>query len=138
MKLIGDSAIIQINIMGFSNPNSMDEWDQKWLNVEVDIKVSGFAAHFNILLLIDDFTSFKASLEKAIEAQKGEIEFNTLEESVFLKGLITYTGSIEWEGFVMYPVGDGNTLKFKTTSDFNQLESMLREINKDLKKLGKL
>jgi hypothetical protein len=132
MKLIGDSSVIQINILRFSNPSSLNVWDRKWLNAEINIIVHGFTAHFHTQLLIDDFTAFSNSLKNALETQKGEIIFSTLEESVFLKGLITYSGSIEWEGFAMYPVGNGNMLTFKTNSDFNQLEYMLSGINNEL------
>ena len=132
MKILGNNSKLILLILGKSNINSINEWDAKWLRVSVDINLIGFTANFKIELVEDDFKQFFNSLNDVLNKTSKVVEFKTMEESIYLKGQITYSGLIEWEGFVQFPIGDGSTLTFKFESDFLQIENLYDSLKKDL------
>lgn len=42
MELVGDNSKLVLEIIGKSYPNSMNEWDRRWLTVNVIINLIGF------------------------------------------------------------------------------------------------
>jgi hypothetical protein len=128
MEIKGNNALINIEILGKSNPSATNEWDKKWLMVKIKIKLIGFNADFRTEILIDDFLEFLKSIENALNRNDNEFEFKTMEESIYLKGTINHLGSIEWNGFVVHPVGNGNKLIFKFESEHYQLEKIKDEL----------
>jgi hypothetical protein len=132
MELIGNSSHVLIKILKYSNPHSADEWDRKWLNIKVMISLNGFQSNYKTQFLIDDFLAFSNMLKKVIEEKEGEVEFKTLEEAFYMKGTVNYIGKVEWEGFALYPIGEGNKLSFKFESDFSQLDKIKNELENDL------
>jgi len=133
MQLNGDNAVIELNILGQSSPNSREGWDRKWLTVSIKVTLNGFYANFQTELLSDDFIAFIQSLQKALNTLNGEVELTSLEDTLYLKGVINYKGNVEWSGFLVYPAGNGNKLTFKFESDFYQFERIKNELVADLK-----
>lgn len=130
MELKGDNSFINIEVLGKSNPSAINEWDKKWLRVNVFLKLSGFTADFKSEFLIDDFTLFLNSIIRAINKEVKELEFKTMEDSFYLKGVINYLGNVEWSGYAVHPVGDGNKLTFKFESEYYQLEQLRNYLTK--------
>jgi hypothetical protein len=135
MKLVGDNAKLALKILRFSNPTASNEWDKKWLTVVFNLELHGFKTNYESELLIDDFSNFLEAIEGVLDRDAKVLVFNTLEESFQLKGKIDALQNIEWEGFLIYPVGSGNKLEFKCTSDFYQLNRMKDEIKSELNSL---
>ena len=133
MELLGDKSKLNVIIVGKSNPSNLNEWDQKWITVKVKINLIGFTANYKTELLEDDLILFKDSLKSALNKSSDRVELNTLEESIYLEGQITYSGLIEWKGFVQYPIGDGNKLVFNFESDFSQIEKLYNTLDEHLK-----
>lgn len=135
MRLIGDNGTIELGILEQSYTNSEDESDKEWLEINIKIQLNGFRAHFRTQLMRNDFERFIDSLSNVLVTQKGDVEFNTLEESFYLKGSVSYSGNIDWIGSAVYPVGDGNKLIFKLETDFYQLERIKNELIVELSNL---
>ncbi|MGC8825334.1 MAG: WapI family immunity protein [Bacteroidales bacterium] len=129
MELKGDNAFINIDIISKSNPYATNEWDKKWLKVNVVLKLLGFTANFTSEFLIDDFILFLKSIERIINKETIEIEFKTMEDTFYLKGVLNHLGNIEWIGYAVYPVGNGNKLTFKFESEYNQLEYLRDDLS---------
>lgn len=132
MEILGNNSKLCLDILGKSNRNTTNKWDSKWIQVSVDIKLIGFRANFKIELIEDDFKQFFDSLNPVLNNTADLFEFKTLEESIYLRGKISYLGLIEWDGFVQYPIGDGNILSFKFESDLLQIERVYDSLKKDL------
>jgi len=128
MELKGDNAYISIKVHGSSNLSATNEWDKKWLKADVNVKVIGFTADFRSELLIDDFNQFLKTIDEAINKESNEVEFKTMEETFYLKGTVNHLGTLEWIGFAVYPVGDGNKLTFKFESEYLQLERLKTDL----------
>lgn len=132
MEILGNNSKLCLEILGKSNLDTINEWDSKWIRVSVDINLNGFRANFKIELMDDDFRQFFDSLNSVLNKTSDVFEFKTLEESIYLKGKVSYSGLIEWEGSVQYPIGDGNVLSFKFESDYLQIEAVYDSLKKDL------
>jgi len=130
MELKGDNSSISIKVYGKSNPSSENDWDSKWLRVNINIKLIGFTVDFRSEFLTDDFPQFLKSIERAINEKNSEVEFKTMEESFYLKGTINHLGTVEWIGFAIYPAGNGNKLTFKFESEYYQLEQLKNDLIK--------
>lgn len=132
MKLIGNTSLFEISTFGKSNPNSLDEWDRKWIKSELKIKLDGFNSNQHIELLEDDFVGFHNSIEESLKNFSKPIVFNTIEESIFLKGNIEPSGQVLWEGYTIYPIGDGNKLSFRFETELAQVDNLLIDLKREL------
>ena len=132
MELIGDNSKLTLEIIGKSNPNSMNEWDRRWLTINVIINLIGFNGRYKLELIQDDLELFKNSLKKVLDRTSDKVEFKTMEESIYLQGEITHSETVKWDGFVQFPVGYGNKLYFKFESEFIQIEKLHNSLVKEL------
>jgi hypothetical protein len=132
MEIIGDNSKLEIKVVGKSNVSSMNEWDKKWIQVQIYVQLIGFKANFRTELIEDDFKQFYFSLKEVLDKKTDTFELKTLEESIYLIGNVTYLGKIEWEDFVQFPIGNGNTLSFKFESDFFQIEKICSSLEQEL------
>jgi hypothetical protein len=46
MKIVGDNATVEINILRKAHPESKDTWDQQWLITHINAFLDGFQACF--------------------------------------------------------------------------------------------
>ena len=132
MKIVGDNATLEINILGKENPESKDIWDQQWLKTHIRISLDGFKACFEACVMKHEFDSFVDSISSALNTQQGTVELSTLEETIYLKGTINHTGNVEWNGLLIYPVGTGSELHFKFNTDFYQLQRIKDGFTREL------
>lgn len=133
MILKGDSTVLQIIILDRINSNALNIWDRKWVNCEVKIRLNGFVADFRNKFLIDDFQNFNDSITESLKDMSKPILFHSLEESIYLKGIIDISGQVFWEGNVIYPVGDGNKLIFRFNTELAQIDTLSNDLYKELK-----
>lgn len=134
MELKGDDSLINIKVLGWSNPSAINEWDKKWIIVHIYLRIAGFTADYKAEFLCDDLLLFKESIEAALNNKSKEVELKTMEESVYLKGVVNYLGNIEWIGLANYPIGSANKLHFKFESEYCQLVRLEKDLN-DISKL---
>lgn len=132
MKIIGDDAILELDILEKEHPESEDAWDQKWLKINIQGRFEGFRAYFGACLMIDEFDAFIGSISKVLDVQKGIVALHTVEEAIYLRGEVDYTGNIEWTGVLTYPVGIGNKLHFAFKTDFYQLQRIKDNLTREV------
>lgn len=132
MKLKGNNSSFEIKLITKSNPNSIDEWDRKWINSELEILLLGFKANQSIEILYDDLICFYESIKNALNDFSKTIIFSNIEESVYLEGKIETNGQVLWNGFNIYPIGDGNKLIFKFETELAQIDKLFVDIKKAL------
>jgi phage pi2 protein 07 len=133
MKLIGNTSLFEVVILGRTSPNSNDEWDRRWIKTELTIKLNGFRSNQSIELLDGDFERFCDSIKESLQDFSKPIEFNTLEDSIYLKGIIQYNGQVEWEGYTIYPIGNGNKLSFRFETELAQVDNLYNDLFKEIK-----
>lgn len=132
MRLIGNTSLFEITILGKTRPQSEDEWDRRWIKIELNIKLNGFASRQFIEILSDDFVSFCNSIKNSLNDFSKTIEFITLEESIFLQGTIQYNGQVVWKGYTIYPIGNGNKLSFRFETELAQVDNLYNDLQKEL------
>jgi|SRR3569623_935121 len=132
MRILGNNAILTLNILGKKHAQSNDTWDQQWLEVKIKVRLEGFQAFFNACIMEDEFKAFISSISKVLDTQKGVIELYTVEESIYLKGEVDYTGNVQWVGTLIYPIGTGSKLNFKFETDFYQLKRIEDNLHREL------
>ena len=133
MKILGDDALLELILISkITSDKKNVRWYDEWLTFNFKIKLNGFIANFDIDLTGSDIIEFIKSAshtyELSFNKNSPDIKFETLEESIYMKGIINYKGNIEWEGFVIYPVGDGNKLDFKFNTDLHQLLNIKNQL----------
>ncbi|WP_157474931.1 hypothetical protein [Dyadobacter sp. Leaf189] len=129
MKIGSESKFVQIKILKRSYPESDDDSDIDWLDGEVKVVVPGFQALYKTYLRTDDLLYFYESLRIATIDQGATIEFNTIEEGLYLIGTKQTTGQILWEGIAN--VGrPKNQLKFTVESDSQLIDHLINDVNK--------
>ncbi len=132
MKLKGNDSSLEIKLITKSNPNSIDEWDRKWINSELEILLLGFKANQNIEILYDDLVCFYESIKNALDDFSKTIIFSNIEEPIYLEGKIDINGQVLWNGFNIYPIGDGNKLEFRFETELAQLDKLFVDLKKAL------
>jgi hypothetical protein len=132
MKIVGDNATVEINILRKAHPESKDTWDQQWFITHVKAFLDGFQACFETCVMRHEFDSFIDSISNTLDTQQGMVEFSTLEEALHLKGTVDYTGNIEWIGLIIYPIGTGSKLHFEFKTDFYQLQRIKDSLTREL------
>lgn len=130
MKIESENSLVQIDIIKRSNPNSNDYWDGNWLKANIKIDVSGFKSDFKTNLRSDDFQRFYSGLIKLQNNLSKEVEFNTMEEGLYLKGNMEITGNIKWES--ISKSDDDNTLKVFFETNVTTIELLTTEIEEIL------
>ncbi|MPS73178.1 MAG: hypothetical protein E2590_08505 [Chryseobacterium sp.] len=136
MKIIAkDSSNLEINFFNKVSPDSSDSNDSKWINVELIIKLNGFTAHQYLQLYEDDILSFIETINLFNRGDSQVVEFNNMEEFFHLKG-INIESEIHWEGYSIYPIGNGNKLEFKFITSENDLELMKNDLISDMRMIN--
>jgi hypothetical protein len=130
MILKSEGRFIEITILRRSYPESMDFEDRNWLESEMKIDVSGFKGLYGANLRTDDFEHFYKELEKLKSNQSKEIEFITMEEGLYLKGLLDMTGNIKWNG-IAKPSWD-SCFTFVIETDYASIDNLLKQVSKIL------
>ena len=133
MELKGDTSKFEIEILGRSNPNSTDEWDRKWIEVELKINLNGFNSLQYIELLDDDLIRFNISIGNALKDYSIPIIFDTLEEFLHIEGRINQeNNTIFWKGYSINPNDIRNKLDFNFETDIGQIEKLQEELKMSL------
>ena len=129
MKIVGDDAKLGLYIIEAENSQSDDE---RWLEVNIEISLIGFRAHFEASVMIDELYSFIDSLSTALDTQQGTVKLSTMEEAIDLRGTIQPRGNVDWSGVLVYPIGIGNRLNFGFETDFYQLQRIKDDLTREL------
>ncbi len=132
MKIVGDDAQLELDIIEKENLKSDNEDDQQWLEVNIKASLVGFKAYFEASIRIDELKLFIDSINGVLDIQKGIVELSTMEEAICLRGIVDSTGNVDWTGVLTYPVGIGNKLQFRFNTDFYQLQRIKDDLTKDL------
>lgn len=131
MILKSEGRFIEITILQRSYPKSTDFEDANWLKSEIKINAPCFKGLYEANLRSDDFERFYNDLEKLKINQSKKIEFTTMEEGIYLKGLLDITGNIKWEGIAKSSWGD-SCLIFKMETDNMSIDSLSKEVQEIL------
>lgn len=124
MILKAEGRFLEITILRRSHPESLDFEDANWIETEIRIAVPGFNGCYGANLRTDDFSRFNNGLEQLKTFQSNEIEFTTIEEGIFLKGIIDTSGNIQWTGTAKPSYGD-SCLTFTIRTDFASIDDLL-------------
>jgi len=132
MIIKADGRYIEITILHRTHPESIDFEDANWLDAQIKIEVPGFNGLYGTYLRANDFEQFREDLEKIIMYQSDKIEFSTMEEGIYLKGLLNATGNIKWKGVAKSSWG-GSCLTFEIESDYSSINSLLNQAKEILR-----
>ena len=133
MILKSEGKFIEVSILRRSRPESTDFEDGNWLESEIKIDVPGFKGLYGANLRSDDFEQFCIDLKKLKSNHAKEIEFTTMEEGLYLKGLLDITGNIKWEG-VAKSSWDSSCLTFRIETDYSTVDRLLNQVQEILNK----
>jgi hypothetical protein len=123
---IGFSDSQKVSVELLSPPDNTDEY--KWIRSRVDITVGGFRGQANLSILLQELELFRDQLTVLQQSLKGEAEFTTIENQLYLKLKADHLGHIGIEGYVMDDAGVGNKLDFSFEIDQSFLKSTLDEL----------
>jgi hypothetical protein len=118
MILKGELGFIELLVLSRENTNTNDYWDANWLASEIKIEVPGFKAHYATNLRIDDLNRFYNELMSFNQLKTNDIEFNTMEEGLFLQCHRSSNGDILCKAKAINQNGDSLKFKFITHEAF--------------------
>jgi hypothetical protein len=127
MILKSEGRFIEIIILRRSYPESIDFEDANWLESEIRIDVPGFKGLYGANLRTDDFERFYKDLGKLKTNQSSKIEFETMEEGLYLEGLLDMTGNIKWNGMAKSSWGN-SCLTFVIETDYASIDDLLKQV----------
>lgn len=127
MILKAEGRFVEIIILRRSHPESIDFEDGNWLETEIRIDVPGFKGLYGSNLRTDDFARFYADLKKLSTFQSKGIEFSTMEEGIYLKGILNLIGKIQWNGTAKSLYGN-SCLTFIIETDYSSIDDLLRQV----------
>ncbi len=110
-------------------PLTGDYHDDNWLNVTVTISAGAVDGTFSASFLTDEFVVFRAQLQDLYSTLRGEAQFSTLEEQLFLKLVGNGLGQISLKGYALDRAGDGNRLDFELALDQSHLANAISDLN---------
>ena len=110
-------------------PLTGDYHDDNWLSVTVTVCVGAFAGVFSASFLTDEFVAFRAQLQTLHATLRGEAEFTTLEEQLFLKLIGNGRGQVSLKGRALDRAGYGNRLEFELEIDQTHLAVAIRDLD---------
>ena len=131
MILKSEGRFIELTILQRSYPESTDFEDGNWLETEIKIDVPGFIGLYGANLRTDDFERFYKDLEKLRINQSSIIEFTTMEEGLYLKGILDMTGNIKWNGMAKSSWGN-SCLTFLMETDYASIDDLLKQMQEVL------
>lgn len=70
MKIVGDTTIVEIDILRKGHPGSKNTWDEQWLVTCIKVRLDGFQACFEAHMMKDELKSFIDSLSSALDTHK--------------------------------------------------------------------
>ncbi len=136
MKIVGDDAQLELDIIRKEHLQSDEEEDKQWLKVSIKASLIGFRAYFTASVRIDELNLFIDSISNVLDVKKGTVELYTMEEPIYLKGIVDHTGNVDWSGVLIYPIGTGSRLNFGFNTDFYQLQRIKDSLTRDLSVLN--
>ena len=131
MIIKNDQNFLEIKVIDRINKNTIDYWDANWLIAEIRIKVKGFNGLYKTNLRIEDFIIFAKKLYDLINLKSKLETFSTIENGIFFELHIATTGLLKCIGEAC---NEQNVLKFVIESDFNLLDSLLRDVEMVIQK----
>lgn len=126
MILKAEGRLIEIAVLQRSYPNSKDYEDGNWLDTEMTIVVPGFKGFYGLNIRTDDFERFREDLMKLKSFQLKEIEFTTMEEGIYLKGVLNMSGNIQWKGIAKSSYGN-SCLTFVIETDYASIDDLIKQ-----------
>lgn len=132
MILKSEGRFVEITILRRSFPEHMNYVDGNWLDAEIKIDVPGFKGLYGANLRTNDFECFFKDLEKLQTNQSSIIEFTTLEDGLYLKGILDITGNIQWYGTAKSSWGN-SCLTFLIESDYASIDDLFKQTRELLK-----
>jgi hypothetical protein len=131
MIINGNTGKLEITILRRSYPESTDFEDANWLETDIKIDVMGFKGLYGVNLRTDDFERFYKDLEKLIDNQSSIVEFTTMEEGIYLKGILDMTGNIKWNGTAKSSCAN-SCFTFAIETDYTSIDDLLKQVQKIL------
>jgi hypothetical protein len=101
-----------------------------WVSARASIDVGGFRGDVALTITLSDMVRFAGQLRPVYETLKGQAEFRTIEDQLFLKLTIDHLGHVSVGGHLRDQAGIGNKLEFKLELDQSFLKGTLAELNK--------
>lgn len=136
MKIVGDDAQLELDVIRKEYLQSDNEEDQQWLEVNIKASLIGFRAYFKASVRIDELNLFITSISNVLDDKEGTVKLSTMEEAIYLQGVVDHTGNVNWTGVLIYPIGTGSRLHFGFNTDFYQLQRIKDGLTKDLSMLS--
>ena len=132
---IGHSERERLTIELLSPPAQDEGYD--WITARATITVGGFHGDTQLMITLADMIRFAEQLHPLYETLKGEAEFTTIEDQVYMKLTTDGLGHITVAGHLMDQVGVGNKLLFNVSLDQTFLKNALAELKQAIEAVKK-
>jgi hypothetical protein len=105
-----------------------DDRGYDWVSARVSIAVGGFTGSTDLMVMASDLKRFHAELEPLYRDLKGQAEFKTIEEQLYIKVTTDGLGHMTATGYVKDDLVSGNRLSFTIAFDQTFLYHTVREL----------
>ena len=119
-------TILSLEIIG-------EEDSEGWLEALVHFEDGGFAAHFQISIMLNDLYAFYHQIKPFTDSLTGEARFSNIEDNVNLIFSTDGLGHIRITGTLRHPNNPYLKTDFVINSDQTFLPSLVTECNQILK-----
>ena len=117
-----------------SYPESDDSWDQKWIQIKMELKGGCFQGVHIAEFMTDDFRNLKLQISKLYNNLNGSFDFNDLERNLELRmrgdGIGHFDVQVSASDNSVY----NGTLTFTMQFDQTQIPGMVNQLEKIIAK----
>ena len=106
--LRGDSGQVQIEVLNYERPASVDGSDANWLVCRCGVTVREFSCDVNLSLMTGDFVRFYRELDEALRSLKGTAGFTTAEAGLKFEVAFKSAGHADVSGIVQSQLSIGS------------------------------
>jgi hypothetical protein len=124
---IGHAEKEYLRIELLSPPAKDEGYD--WISARAIIDVGGFHGDTTIMITLTDMARFAQQVRSLYDTLKGEAEFRTIEDQIYIKLTTDGLGHITASGYLADQAGMGNRLSFKIEFDQTVLQKTLAELD---------
>jgi hypothetical protein len=130
---IGHSERERLEVALLSSPAAEEGYD--WVPARAHVAVGGFQGSTDLTIMASDMKRFHAAVESMYRRLKGEAEFTTLEDQLYIKVTVDALGHVQATGYLKDDASFGNRLCFQIAFDQSLLGRTVRELEQALAEL---
>jgi hypothetical protein len=128
---VGEREAIEVILL---SPPAKDE-GYDWVSAEARIAVGGFSGCTRLTITAADMRRFHSQLQSLDRDLRGQAEFRTIEDQLYLKVGVDHLGHVNVSGYIKDDASFGNRLTFEMAFDQTLLAPIVAELGHALHQL---